>query len=100
MVIVMGTFQVEPAQREQFLAARGEAMRRSRAEEGCLEYTFAADPLDPARVVLLERWASQEALDAHLAAPRPPSTSSGPSVEALSTTIRVYDAARERPLQG
>ena len=44
---------------------------RRRDEAGCLEYTFAADPLEADRVVLFERWASQDALDAHLAGPSP-----------------------------
>ena len=43
-------------------------MRTSRGEDGCLEYTFAADPLEADRVILFERWESQAALDAHLAA--------------------------------
>ena len=68
MVIVGGTFEIEPGHRDQFIAGRMEMMRTSRAEAGCLEYTFAADPLDPGRVVLYERWESQAALDVHLAA--------------------------------
>src|SRR3954451_18346515 len=59
MVIVGGTFEIDPDQREQFLAGRAAMMRRSRAEHGCLEYSFCADPLEPARVVLFERWSSQ-----------------------------------------
>jgi quinol monooxygenase YgiN len=94
MVIVMGTFEVDPARREEFLAERAERMRSSRAEPGCLEYTFSADPLDPGRVVLAERWASQAALDAHLGAPAPPS----PAVAPTSASIVVYDVAGERPL--
>jgi quinol monooxygenase YgiN len=45
-------------------------MRKSRAEPDCLEYTFSADPIDPDRVVLFERWASRETLGSHLAALR------------------------------
>ena len=48
MVIVGGAFEVEPDQREEFLAGRHDAMRRSRAESGCLEYTLSADPSIPA----------------------------------------------------
>ena len=68
MVIVGGEFEVDPAQRDAFLAEREAMMRTSRAEDGCLEYTFAADPLADDRVILFERWESQAALDAHLAA--------------------------------
>ena len=97
MVIVGGTFEVDPSQREQFLASRLEMMRASRGEPGCLEYTFAADPIEPGRVVLYERWESQADLDAHLAAlragaPRPA------DVGVSSSSIVFYDVSGERPL--
>jgi quinol monooxygenase YgiN len=68
MLIVQGVFRVDPDDRVAFLEERTETMRLSRAEQGCLEYVFGADPLEPDRVILSERWASQADLDAHLAA--------------------------------
>ena len=100
MVIVAGTFQVDPEQREAFLASRIERMRTSRAEPGCLEYTFSVDPLDPGRVLLFERWASQADLDAHLAVPSAPPASPGAEVVPTATTIVIYDVSGERPLGG
>ena len=49
MVIVAGTIELDPDQREAFLAGRIDGMRTSRAEPGCLEYIFSADPTDPRR---------------------------------------------------
>jgi quinol monooxygenase YgiN len=99
VLIVAGEFEVDPAQRDAFLAGRLDAIRRSRAEPGCLEYTMSADPIDAGRVVLFERWSSQEALDAHLSevrtAPRPPS---GPEVEPKAVSIRIFDVAGERSI--
>ena len=97
MVIVGGTFEVEPSQREQFIAGRLDLIRTSRSEDGCLEYTFAADPIDPGRVVLFERWTSQEALDAHIAALRAGPRSSGEQVVPTSSSIVIYDVSAERP---
>ena len=94
MIIVSGTFEVDPASRDDFLAERLDRMRTSRAEAGCLEYTFSADPLEPGRVVLFERWESQAALDAHLGGP-PMQTMIAPS----AASIVVYDVAGERPLR-
>ena len=37
----------------------------SRAEEGCLGYSFSVDLSDPSIVHLTEKWASPEALQAH-----------------------------------
>lgn len=66
MLIVAGSIEVDPEQRESFLKEREEGMRTSRAEPGCLDYVFSADPLEPGRIMLFERWESKEALAAHL----------------------------------
>lgn len=100
MVIVGGTFRVDPEQREAFLAARSESMRTSRAEPGCVEYVFAADPLEPDRVVLFERWASQEDLDVHLSAQRARQDARPGGVQATSASITAYDVSGERSLMG
>ncbi len=101
MVIVGGTFTVDPERREEFLAGQLELMRISRAEPGCLEYTFSADPLDPDRVVLFERWATQDDLDAHLRAgdARRAAGAAPGGVTALSSSIILYEVASERPLR-
>ena len=99
MIVVGGTFEFDPAHRDAFIAGRYEMMRNSRAEPGCLEYVFSADPLDAGRVVLYERWDSQEALDAHLAAIRSSSAEGGgDDVIPRSASIVLYDVAGERPL--
>lgn len=99
MVIVGGSFQVEPQLRAQYIAERSELMRRSRAERGCREYTFSADPLDPGRVVLFERWESRDDLDAHLGAARAaPAGARSTPVQATSSVITIYDVSGESPL--
>jgi quinol monooxygenase YgiN len=94
MVIVGGEFEVDPVQRDAFITEREAVMRTSRAEDGCLEYTFAADPLAADRVILFERWESQAALDAHLAA-----FSARTEIEPRSASITIYDVAGERRLR-
>lgn len=42
-----------------------EMVRKSRAEDGCLDYTFARDLADPDTLVVFERWRDRAALDAH-----------------------------------
>jgi quinol monooxygenase YgiN len=94
VVIVGGSFEIDPDQRDAFIAERHEMMHTSRSEDGCLEYTFAADPLESGRVILFERWESQAALDAHLAA-----ITATPSVTPRSVEVTVYDIAGERRLR-
>ncbi len=98
MVIVGGTFEMDPNERERFLSGHHQMMRASRAEAGCLEYTFSADPIDPGRVVLFERWNSQEALDAHLSALRAGPRSPDRDVPTIASSIVIYDVSGERPL--
>ena len=66
IVIVQGVFTVDPEERDRFVEASIDGMRSSRQEEGCLEYVMAADPLDPERVVLSERWESMDHLSSTL----------------------------------
>lgn len=96
MLVVGGNFEVDPAERDAFVAARHDSMRASRREQGCLEYTFAADPVDPGRVILFERWESHEALDAHLGALRQKPQPSSPAPK--SASIVIYEVAGERRL--
>jgi quinol monooxygenase YgiN len=66
-ILVTGTIDLDPANREAFIAAATTAMAASMAEEGCEHYSFAADLSDAGRFHLSEQWASPEALAAHQA---------------------------------
>src|SRR3984957_21289030 len=98
IVIVQGVFSVDPSERDRFVETSVEAMRSSRQEDGCLEYVIAADPLDPERAVLSERWESMEHLQQHLdhqrAAPR--GADAGPVPR--NVEITVFEVSSSRPL--
>lgn len=76
MIIVIGSYEFEPDERDAYLAGRHDRLRQCRSEPGCLEFLSSADPLDPGRVIIVEHWASEELLDAHvrLRAELPPAT--------------------------
>ena len=90
MLIIAGHFDVDPAQRDQYLLDRAEGTRLSRAEEGCLEYAFSADPLVPGRVLLFELWESKAALAAHIAElpNRPPPAN---PIEHIASEVLQYE---------
>lgn len=46
---------------------RDEFIGRSRKEEGCLLYDVWQSDADPLKLVMIESWSSQQALDTHLA---------------------------------
>ena len=62
MIIVAGHLRVAAADRDDFVARSSEAVRLARAAEGCLDFVVSADPLDPERVDVYERWTDREAL--------------------------------------
>ncbi len=97
MLIVAGTFLVDPDRRDEFIAARHDGMRHSRAEPGCIEYSFCADPLEPGKVILYERWASKADLAAHLAAlkERPPAAD---TVPVHHREVLQYEISAEGPV--
>ncbi len=66
-ILVTGTIDLDPAKRDGFIAAANDVMAATRAEEGNEHYAFSADVADPGRFYVAEQWASQEAMDTHMA---------------------------------
>lgn len=64
MLIVAGHLVLDPADREAHVEASAEAVRLARAAAGCLDFAVSADPVDPARVNVFERWVRKEDLRA------------------------------------
>ena len=78
MIIVLATIELNPGKRSDFLAEFRKIVPKVRAEVGCHEYFPAIDTVSglpvqgPARedtVVVIEKWESVAALEAHLIAP-------------------------------
>lgn len=68
VIVVIGTFDVAPADRGEFIAARAAQVETSLGEDGCLDYALSLDAYDPGRVRLVERWTDADALAAHVKA--------------------------------
>jgi len=78
MIIVLATIELHPGKRPDFLAEFRQIVPKVRAEAGCHEYFPAIDTVSglpvqgPSRddvVVVIEKWESVPALEAHLIAP-------------------------------
>ncbi|MFG1605986.1 putative quinol monooxygenase [Actinoplanes sp. NPDC049265] len=67
--LVHGFVRVQPGSLTTVLTAAARMSEASRAEPGCLSYHCAQDVGDPNTLVLVEEWASDEALQAHLGSP-------------------------------
>ena len=68
-VVVVVLSRARPGRTEDGLAAYSALAATTHGEEGCLAFALHRDPSDVERIVLIERWASRAALDAHLAMP-------------------------------
>ena len=64
MVIVAGHIMVNPQEREEYLAGCMAVVEAARAANGCLDFAISADLVDSGRINILERWDSQEAVEA------------------------------------
>lgn len=61
---------VQPDRYEEAKAALGAIVEAVHAnDEGCLLYALHGVPGDRSRLIMIEKWASQEALEAHIAQP-------------------------------
>jgi quinol monooxygenase YgiN len=78
MIHVLAAIEVRPGRRDELLAEFRRLLPLVRAEAGCIEYGPAVDvasgigvqpPLRENTVVIIEKWASLEALQAHTNAP-------------------------------
>ncbi len=69
VVVVVATVEVKPGSEEAVQSLLEAAIVATHEEEGCLTYALHRDFEKPQRFVLVERWASKEALDAHFTQP-------------------------------
>ncbi len=68
-VILAGTVRFPLDRIDAALAVMMEMMRLSRAEDGCIEYVYSHDLIDPELVHVFEIWRDEAALAAHHHAP-------------------------------
>jgi quinol monooxygenase YgiN len=67
MIYVIATLDVKPGMEGEVMRATMPLIAATRDEEGCISYEVAADIANPGRLVFVERWESQDDLEAHFA---------------------------------
>ena len=93
MLIIAGHVKVAEAERDTYVAALNDLVERARRADGCLDVVISADPVDPGRVNLFERWESQAALDAWRAVANAPDT----GIEFDSEDVQLFTVTDARP---
>lgn len=66
MIVVVGSFRIPPSMADVVRPAMEAMISASRTEEGCIEYAYAIDVIDPGLVRVTEKWRDREALERHL----------------------------------
>jgi quinol monooxygenase YgiN len=68
-VVVTAVLLVKPEHQDQALEHLTTAVAATHGEEGCLLYALHRDLAEPARFVIVERWATAEDLEEHATLP-------------------------------
>ena len=99
MIVVVGQFRFPPGQMAAALPAMRKVMEATRAEDGCIEYNYGEDVLDPGLIRVSEIWASRAQLDAHMQAPHMAVWQAERAALGLSgRSIAVFEAGAPVPL--
>lgn len=100
MIIVNGTVRFAADRLGDLKEALARNIAATRAEPGCLSYSYGVDIEDPDLIHVSEQWESESAIDAHMAAAHMAEMMAaiGASIEAVS--IKAYDARFVRTLLG
>jgi quinol monooxygenase YgiN len=67
MLLIIGTIRLPAGNLESARPVMAEMVRASRAEDGCLAYSYAEDVLLPGLIHVSEAWRDRAALDRHFA---------------------------------
>lgn len=65
MLLIIGTVRLPPDKLTEARPAMQRMISASRAEPGCIEYSYAQDVLDAGLIHVSEVWLDRAALDAH-----------------------------------
>ena len=93
MIVVEGTARIPAGKWPTARAAMEPMIRASRAEDGCIDYAYSVDMLDPDRLRVIELWRNIDALKQHFETPhmatfRKALTAIGPQ----DLQVRMFDA--------
>ncbi len=98
-IIIAGTVRV-PAQNADALRPHmARQLAASRAEDGCITYSYGFDVEDPGLIRVFEVWRDQAAVDAHFKAPHMATwRAAGAELGVSDRNLSLYEVAAERPL--
>jgi quinol monooxygenase YgiN len=99
MLLIIGTVRLPTGLLGAARRSMASMLEASRAEAGCLEYSYAEDVLDSGLIHVKERWIDRKALDdhfnsAHMATWR----ATWPSIGIRERNLYLYEVGEPKPI--
>lgn len=98
-LIIAGTVRVPPDRLNAFRPHMLAMLAASRAEDGCLAYSYAEDVAEPGLIRVFEAWRDQAAIEAHFATPHLAAwRAAWPEFGVGDRRLMAYEVASERAI--
>lgn len=101
MIMIEGWIRMDAAGVEALRPAAVAMIEATRKEDGCFEYAFSQDLVDPGLFRIVERWRDEAALAAHFQTPHMAEFQRAmAAVGNQGGSVKLYDATLNRSLIG
>jgi quinol monooxygenase YgiN len=98
-VVILGTVRLPPERLDDARRHMAAMVAGSRAEDGCLEYAYGEDVLEPGLIRVSEIWRDQAALDLHARSEHMKTwRAAAPELGLHDRRLVAYEAGVSRPL--
>jgi quinol monooxygenase YgiN len=98
-IIIAGTVRVPPENLAALRPHQDAMLAASRAEDGCITYSYAVDVQDPGLIRVFEVWRDRAAIDAHFQAPHMKAwRAANAELGVFDRRLTLYEVASERAL--
>ena len=99
MLLIVGTIRLSPENLTRARSAMADMVSASRAEEGCVEYSYAEDVLESGLIHVKELWRDRLALDRHFASDHIQTwRAAWPELGIGERNLRVYEVGDSSPV--
>lgn len=98
-IVIAGTVRVPVGNLAAFRPHMLAMLAASRAEDGCIVYSYAEDVAEPGLIRVFEAWRDQAAIEAHFTAPHMADwRASWPQFGVGDRALTRYETSAERPI--
>jgi quinol monooxygenase YgiN len=99
MLLIVGTIRLPADLLDAARSVMASMVEASRAEAGCLEYSYAEDVLDPGLIHVKERWTNRAALGEHFKSVHIADwRASWPSLSIGERNLQLYEVGDPQPI--